>query len=108
MEFPDKYDTTADYMTAESSDLLTMTSSDKTTPEHSKGDNEDMDDIVKALTDFSAGNNDGETDESSQAMLENNVVTISYTQTVRFSLLYLTTKFQCLVFVEPTINITRS
>ncbi|XP_065897745.1 protein scribble homolog isoform X3 [Dysidea avara] len=79
LEFPDKYDTAADYMTAESSDLFTITSSDKTTPEHNKGDNEDMDDIVKALTDFSAGNNNGETDDDS--LLENNIVTISYTQT---------------------------
>jgi len=70
-------------MAAESSDLLTVTSSDKTTPEHGKGDNEGMDDIVKALTDFSAENDDGETDESLQAMLESNTVTISYSQTVR-------------------------
>ena len=76
-------------MTAESSDLFTITSSDKTTPEHNKGDNEDMDDIVKALTDFSAGNNNGETDDDS--LLENNIVTISYTQTVRFPILYVAT-----------------
>jgi len=107
MEFRDKYDTTADYMTAGSSDLLTITSSDKTTPEHSKGDNEDMNDIVKALTDFSAGNDDVETDDKSlQAMLENNIVTISYKQTVRC--INYGNDNQCHVNTEPTINITRS